>query len=161
MESCDAYLSFSSSKSKSEFYDPCQEAAQRSYKCLYRNGGDKTMCAEYFQCVPQRTKLCLRLESLTDRNRAYRDCKQVWVREYGPGWTNDSKCDKIFIANICAYTDGKTKEVFREILVMLMKLSAPLAEPVHPRLRSALRTEDKRFEMKATKKRGGNLYNTV
>ncbi|KAG5991746.1 Mitochondrial copper homeostasis protein [Claviceps pusilla] len=35
-------------KSKSEFYDPCQEAAQRSYKCLYRNGGDKTMCGEYF-----------------------------------------------------------------------------------------------------------------
>lgn len=39
------------SKSKSEFYDPCQEAAQRSYKCLYRNGGDKSMCGEYFQCV--------------------------------------------------------------------------------------------------------------
>lgn len=38
-------------KSKSEFYDPCQEAAQRSYKCLYRNGGDKSMCGEYFQCV--------------------------------------------------------------------------------------------------------------
>lgn len=38
-------------KSKSEFYDPCQEAAQRSYKCLYRNNGDKTMCADYFQCV--------------------------------------------------------------------------------------------------------------
>lgn len=39
------------SKSKSEFYDPCQEAAQRSYKCLYRNGGDKSMCGEYFQYV--------------------------------------------------------------------------------------------------------------
>ncbi|PMB64739.1 Cytochrome c oxidase-assembly factor COX23, mitochondrial [Beauveria bassiana] len=36
-------------KSKSEFYDPCQEAAQRSYKCLYRNNGDKTMCTDYFQ----------------------------------------------------------------------------------------------------------------
>ncbi|KID83452.1 mtcp1 [Metarhizium guizhouense ARSEF 977] len=47
-------------KSKSEFYDPCQEAAQRSYKCLYRNGGDKSMCGEYFQ--------------------AYRDCKAAWVR---------------------------------------------------------------------------------
>ncbi|POR34923.1 Geranylgeranyl transferase type-1 subunit beta [Tolypocladium paradoxum] len=46
-------------KSKSEFYDPCQEAAQRSYKCLYRNGGDKSMCGEYFQ--------------------AYRDCKQAWT----------------------------------------------------------------------------------
>ncbi|KAM6486029.1 cysteine alpha-hairpin motif superfamily [Trichoderma sp. SZMC 28011] len=48
------------SKSKSEFYDPCQEAAQRSYKCLYRNNGDKSMCGEYFQ--------------------AYRDCKQAWKR---------------------------------------------------------------------------------
>ncbi|KAL6862494.1 Mitochondrial copper homeostasis protein [Amphichorda felina] len=38
-------------KSKSEFYDPCQEAAQRSYKCLFRNNGDRTMCGEYFQCV--------------------------------------------------------------------------------------------------------------
>ncbi|KAJ2973859.1 hypothetical protein NQ176_g6371 [Zarea fungicola] len=49
------------SKSKSEFYDPCQEAAQRSYKCLYRNNGDKTMCADYFQ--------------------AYRDCKQAWTEK--------------------------------------------------------------------------------
>ncbi|QGI77025.1 hypothetical protein CEK26_003807 [Fusarium fujikuroi] len=38
-------------KSKSEFYDPCQEAAQRSYRCLFRNGGDKNMCGEYFQYV--------------------------------------------------------------------------------------------------------------
>ncbi|KAH7017084.1 hypothetical protein EDB80DRAFT_677926 [Ilyonectria destructans] len=48
-------------KSKSEFFDPCQEAAQRSYKCLFRNGGDKAMCGEYFQ--------------------AYRDCKQAWTDE--------------------------------------------------------------------------------
>ncbi|PHH92170.1 hypothetical protein CDD83_8556 [Cordyceps sp. RAO-2017] len=47
------------SKPKSEFYDPCQEAAQRSFKCLYRNSGDKSMCGEYFQ--------------------AYRECKQVWT----------------------------------------------------------------------------------
>lgn len=39
------------SKSKSEFYDPCQEAAQASYRCLFRNGGDKNMCGEYFQYV--------------------------------------------------------------------------------------------------------------
>ncbi|KAH6896012.1 hypothetical protein B0T10DRAFT_479298 [Thelonectria olida] len=49
------------SKSSSEYYDPCQEAAQRSYKCLFRNGGDKSMCGEYFQ--------------------AYRDCKQAWTEE--------------------------------------------------------------------------------
>ncbi|RBR22342.1 uncharacterized protein FIESC28_04536 [Fusarium coffeatum] len=56
-------------KSKSEFYDPCQEAAQRSYRCLFRNGGDKNMCGEYFQ--------------------AYRDCKQEWTekrRKEGKGW---------------------------------------------------------------------------
>ncbi|OBS21562.1 hypothetical protein FPOA_07898 [Fusarium poae] len=56
-------------KSKSEFYDPCQEAAQASYRCLFRNGGDKNMCGEYFQ--------------------AYRDCKQEWTekrRKEGRGW---------------------------------------------------------------------------
>ncbi|KAF5010374.1 hypothetical protein FDECE_3490 [Fusarium decemcellulare] len=56
-------------KSKSEYYDPCQEAAQRSYRCLFRNGGDKNMCGEYFQ--------------------AYRDCKQAWTerrRKEGKGW---------------------------------------------------------------------------
>ncbi|KAF7553333.1 hypothetical protein G7Z17_g3684 [Cylindrodendrum hubeiense] len=59
------------SKSKSEFYDPCQEAAQRSYKCLFRNNGDKDMCGEYFQ--------------------AYRNCKQAWCiygafKRDGGGW---------------------------------------------------------------------------
>ncbi|KAH7312674.1 hypothetical protein B0I35DRAFT_437511 [Stachybotrys elegans] len=49
------------SKSKSEYFDPCQEAARRSYKCLYRNNGDKKMCGEYFQ--------------------AYRDCKQAWTEK--------------------------------------------------------------------------------
>ncbi|CAM1511996.1 Fc.00g095090.m01.CDS01 [Cosmosporella sp. VM-42] len=57
-------------KSKSEYFDPCQEAAQRSYKCLFRNGGDKSMCGEYFQ--------------------AYRDCKQAWTdkrkKETGSFW---------------------------------------------------------------------------
>ncbi|KOS20858.1 Geranylgeranyl transferase type-1 subunit beta [Escovopsis weberi] len=48
-------------KSKSQFYDPCQEAAKRSYNCLFRNNGDKTMCGEYFQ--------------------AYRDCKEAWTKQ--------------------------------------------------------------------------------
>ncbi|KAK4112367.1 hypothetical protein N656DRAFT_679192, partial [Canariomyces notabilis] len=47
------------SKSRSEFLDPCQEAASRSIRCLHRNGGDRTMCGDYFQ--------------------AYRDCKKAWV----------------------------------------------------------------------------------
>lgn len=64
------------SKSKSEFYDPCQAAAQRSYRCLYRNGGDKSMCGEFFQCVraPGWTGWA------ADARRAYRECKQAWVR---------------------------------------------------------------------------------
>ncbi|TVY91418.1 Cytochrome c oxidase-assembly factor cox-23, mitochondrial [Lachnellula willkommii] len=47
------------SKSFSKFFDPCQEAADRSLKCLHRNGGDRDMCVDYFQ--------------------AYRDCKKQWV----------------------------------------------------------------------------------
>ncbi|KAL2201654.1 cytochrome c oxidase-assembly factor COX23 [Sarocladium strictum] len=58
------------SKAKSQYYDPCQEAAQRSYKCLFRNGGNKDMCGEYFQ--------------------AYRDCKAEWTekrkKENGSMW---------------------------------------------------------------------------
>lgn len=41
----------SSSKRPGEFLDPCQEAASRSLKCLHRNGGDRGMCTDYFQCV--------------------------------------------------------------------------------------------------------------
>ncbi|KAJ9133254.1 hypothetical protein NKR23_g10882 [Pleurostoma richardsiae] len=47
------------SKSLSEYLDPCQEVASRSIKCLHRNGGDRTMCQDYFQ--------------------AYRDCKKEWL----------------------------------------------------------------------------------
>ncbi|KAK0625432.1 hypothetical protein B0T17DRAFT_492215 [Bombardia bombarda] len=46
-------------KSRSEFLDPCQEAAARSIRCLHRNGGDRSMCQDYFQ--------------------AYRDCKKNWL----------------------------------------------------------------------------------
>ncbi|KAK7565806.1 cysteine alpha-hairpin motif superfamily, partial [Phyllosticta citricarpa] len=49
------------SKSLSEYYDPCQEAASRSIRCLHRNGGDRDLCSDYFQ--------------------AYRDCKKQWVRD--------------------------------------------------------------------------------
>lgn len=37
------------SKRYSEFFDPCQEAANRSLKCLHRNGGERDMCSDYFQ----------------------------------------------------------------------------------------------------------------
>ena len=39
------------SKSKSEYLDPCQEAAARSIRCLHRNGGDRALCQDYFQYV--------------------------------------------------------------------------------------------------------------
>jgi cytochrome c oxidase assembly protein subunit 23 len=47
------------SKDSSKFFDPCQEAATKSLKCLRRNMGDRDMCTDYFQ--------------------AYRDCKKRWV----------------------------------------------------------------------------------
>ncbi|KAK4241210.1 hypothetical protein C8A03DRAFT_12547 [Achaetomium macrosporum] len=46
---------------RSEYLDPCQQAAARSIRCLYRNGGDRTMCTDYFQ--------------------AYRDCKKAWIQK--------------------------------------------------------------------------------
>ncbi|CAF9916437.1 MAG: hypothetical protein GOMPHAMPRED_001006 [Gomphillus americanus] len=49
------------SKQLSEFFDPCQEAASRSIKCLHRNGGDRSMCTDYFA--------------------AYRECKKEWLTE--------------------------------------------------------------------------------
>ncbi|KAL2106535.1 hypothetical protein VUR80DRAFT_6575 [Thermomyces stellatus] len=48
-------------KNRSEYFDPCQEAASRSIRCLHRNGGDRTMCGDYFQ--------------------AYRDCKKLWLEK--------------------------------------------------------------------------------
>ncbi|KAI4727872.1 hypothetical protein E4T49_04466 [Aureobasidium sp. EXF-10728] len=38
-----------SSKAYSEYFDPCQEAADRSLRCLRRNGGDKALCSDYFE----------------------------------------------------------------------------------------------------------------
>ena len=39
------------SKRSSEYYDPCQEFANKSIKCMHRNNGDRDMCQDYFQCV--------------------------------------------------------------------------------------------------------------
>ncbi|SMQ52206.1 unnamed protein product [Zymoseptoria tritici ST99CH_3D7] len=50
-----------SSKQNSEYFDPCQEAATRSLKCLRRNGGDRKMCQDYFD--------------------AYKECKKSWMEE--------------------------------------------------------------------------------
>ncbi|OJD18720.1 cytochrome c oxidase-assembly factor COX23, mitochondrial [Emergomyces pasteurianus Ep9510] len=36
-------------KPASGFYDPCQDFADRSIKCMRRNGNDRTMCSDYFQ----------------------------------------------------------------------------------------------------------------
>ncbi|KAL1853196.1 hypothetical protein VTK73DRAFT_9056 [Phialemonium thermophilum] len=48
-------------KNRSEFLDPCQEAASRSIRCLHRNAGDRSLCQDYFQ--------------------AYRDCKKIWIEK--------------------------------------------------------------------------------
>ncbi|QDS67646.1 Mitochondrial copper homeostasis protein [Venturia effusa] len=56
-------------KPHSKYYDPCQDAASRSIKCLQRNAGDKEMCQDFFQ--------------------AYRDCKKEWIeqrRANSKGW---------------------------------------------------------------------------
>ncbi|KAF2031788.1 hypothetical protein EK21DRAFT_62505 [Setomelanomma holmii] len=45
-------------KAYSEYFDPCQEAADKSIRCLKRNGGERAMCTDFFQ--------------------AYRDCKEQW-----------------------------------------------------------------------------------
>ncbi|KAL2040063.1 hypothetical protein N7G274_006966 [Stereocaulon virgatum] len=36
-------------KEYSKYFDPCQDAATRSMKCLHRNGGDRQLCTDYFQ----------------------------------------------------------------------------------------------------------------
>ncbi|KIW26282.1 uncharacterized protein PV07_09390 [Cladophialophora immunda] len=38
-------------KRSSEYYDPCQEFANKSIKCMHRNKGDREMCQDYFKCV--------------------------------------------------------------------------------------------------------------
>ncbi|KAF2725602.1 hypothetical protein K431DRAFT_280961 [Polychaeton citri CBS 116435] len=48
-------------KRYSEYFDPCQEAADRSLRCLRRNGGDRSMCTDFFE--------------------AYKDCKRSWMEE--------------------------------------------------------------------------------
>ena len=86
-----------SSKNASEYYDPCQDFADRSLKCMKRNGFDREMCHDYFQYVkisnPGGLVAALKSEmpetiisgsfisSLTDSltHRAYRDCKKNWV----------------------------------------------------------------------------------
>ncbi|KAJ9222636.1 cytochrome c oxidase-assembly factor cox23 [Paecilomyces variotii] len=48
-------------KNPSEYFDPCQDFADRSIKCMRRNAGDRDMCHDYFQ--------------------AYRDCKKEWMTQ--------------------------------------------------------------------------------
>lgn len=59
------------SKSSSKYYDPCQDFANKSIRCLHRNGGDKDMCQDYFQ--------------------AYRDCKKEWTmqRRFGKDYKKE------------------------------------------------------------------------
>ncbi|KAI9042505.1 coiled-coil-helix-coiled-coil-helix domain-containing protein [Aspergillus affinis] len=50
-----------SNKTASEYFDPCQDFADRSLKCMKRNAFDREMCHDYFQ--------------------AYRDCKKQWLTQ--------------------------------------------------------------------------------
>jgi cytochrome c oxidase assembly protein subunit 23 len=36
------------SKRSSQYQDPCQDFANRSIRCLHRNGGDRELCQDYF-----------------------------------------------------------------------------------------------------------------
>jgi cytochrome c oxidase assembly protein subunit 23 len=63
----------------SQFYDPCQDFADRSIKCLHRNHGDRAMCQDYFECV----YWALQFRALNANNAtysAYKECKKQWVR---------------------------------------------------------------------------------
>lgn len=46
----------------SKYYDPCQEAADRSLRCVYRNNGDRDLCQDYFKSVDPNPPLCSRLK---------------------------------------------------------------------------------------------------
>ncbi|CAI7621127.1 unnamed protein product [Penicillium bialowiezense] len=48
-------------KHASQYYDPCQDFADRSLKCMKRNAYDRELCHDYFQ--------------------AYRDCKKNWLTQ--------------------------------------------------------------------------------
>ncbi|TKA43057.1 hypothetical protein B0A54_06005 [Friedmanniomyces endolithicus] len=58
-------------KRNSEYFDPCQEAADKSLRCLRRNGGDRSLCVDFFQ--------------------SYKDCKQRWQGEMSAAKKGDSK----------------------------------------------------------------------
>ncbi|KAL6236094.1 cytochrome c oxidase-assembly factor cox23, mitochondrial [Aspergillus navahoensis] len=58
-------------KSASEYYDPCQDFADRSLKCMKRNPHDRDMCHDYFQ--------------------AYRDCKKQWLNQKKLGSASAAK----------------------------------------------------------------------
>ncbi|KKA28352.1 hypothetical protein TD95_000245 [Thielaviopsis punctulata] len=53
-------------KDMSKYFDPCQEAADRSIRCLHRNPTEKSLCSDYFQ--------------------AYRDCKKAWLAQKQSKW---------------------------------------------------------------------------
>ena len=71
-------------KRNSEYFDPCQEAADRSLRCLRRNGGDRAMCQDYFEYAIHVTRVHVpdaRTVSLTPLRRAY-SCGPYWAPPY-------------------------------------------------------------------------------
>ncbi|OXB44125.1 hypothetical protein B1J92_I02728g [Nakaseomyces glabratus] len=55
-------------KDHSQYYDPCQESAKMSFKCLELNDYDRDQCKEYFD--------------------AYRECKKQWLEARRKDRTN-------------------------------------------------------------------------
>lgn len=59
-------------KRSSEYFDPCQEYANRSRKCMLRNSGDRDMCIDYFQYVEP--NLCTNLPAEPNLHICLDDC---------------------------------------------------------------------------------------
>ncbi|KAF2666049.1 hypothetical protein BT63DRAFT_458414 [Microthyrium microscopicum] len=57
-------------KDVSKYYDPCQEAAERTYRCLTRNDGDREFCRDYFEY------------DHSVNHTQYRDCKKQWTAKW-------------------------------------------------------------------------------
>ncbi|KAL1616349.1 Mitochondrial copper homeostasis protein [Diplodia seriata] len=59
-------------KQYSQYFDPCQEAASKSLRCLHRNGGDREMCSDYFQyAFPAKSRMEARKEAKRKENKSF------------------------------------------------------------------------------------------
>ncbi|KAJ4291433.1 hypothetical protein N0V88_006026 [Collariella sp. IMI 366227] len=114
-------------KDRSEYLDPCQEAAARSIRCLHRNGGDRTLCSDYFQ--------------------AYRDCKKAWIerRKQIPGLSAMSSYrygrpalkNSVDVQLQTAFSDGNWNTVIR----LAARRAATLKDPYYEAIRMSAQAQ--------------------